>query len=187
MALKVAVSGGGAGYTPELIEGVINCYRNLPVSDLCLADLIDRQETREIVGAHALRMVATASEPVNVSVTLDRREAIHGAQFVIIQIRGGRLPHRARDERIPLAYDGLGQESTGAGGFAKGLRTIPVTLDISEDIREVAPDVWVVNFTNPPGRVALTIHPWVTSGHTAKAILEDILQQNRDYLSRFFA
>lgn len=153
MTLKVAVIGGGSSYTPELIEGFINYYRDLPVTDLYLVDIVDGQEKLEIVGALARRMVARAGVPINVQVTLDRRAAIRGAQFVITQIRVGRLPARVRDERIPLTYDCLGQETTGAGGFAKGLRTIPVILDIAEDIRELAPQAWMVNFTNPTGMV----------------------------------
>ena len=99
------------------------------------------------------RMVEKAQVPMTVRLTLDRREAIRGADFVITQIRVGRLPARVRDERIPLAYDCLGQETTGAGGFAKGLRTIPVILDIARDIEELAPDAWMINFTNPTGMV----------------------------------
>jgi 6-phospho-beta-glucosidase len=152
-ALKVVVIGGGSSYTPELVEGIINHHYEFPVSELYLVDIEDGQEKLGIVGALAQRMVEKAGVNMTVHLTLDRREAIRGADFIITQIRVGRLPARVRDERIPLRYDCLGQETTGAGGFAKGLRTIPVILDIAKDIRELAPDAWMVNFTNPTGMV----------------------------------
>lgn len=152
-ALKVVVIGGGSSYTPELVEGIINHHHEFPVSELYLVDIEDGHEKLDIVGALAKRMVERAGINMTVNLTLDRREAIRGADFIITQIRVGRLPARVRDERIPLRYDCLGQETTGAGGFAKGLRTIPVILDIAQDIRELAPDAWMVNFTNPTGMV----------------------------------
>ncbi|PSR23983.1 MAG: 6-phospho-beta-glucosidase [Sulfobacillus acidophilus] len=151
--LKVAVIGGGSSYTPELVEGIIQRQREFPVKDLYLVDIEDGQEKLNIVGALARRMVERAQSPIRVHLTLDRREAIRDADFVVTQIRVGRLSARARDERIPLHYDCLGQETTGAGGFAKGLRTIPVILDICQDIEELAPEAWMVNFTNPTGMV----------------------------------
>lgn len=152
-ALKVAVIGGGSSYTPELVEGIIQHHHEFPVGDLYLVDIEDGRDKLEIVGALAQRMIERAGAPIRLHVTLDRREAIRGADFVVTQIRVGRLPARARDERIPLRYDCLGQETTGAGGFAKGLRTIPVILDICRDIEALAPDAWMVNFTNPTGMV----------------------------------
>ncbi len=152
-ALRVVVIGGGSSYTPELVEGLIQHHHEFPVKELYLVDIEDGREKLEIVGAMAQRMVEKAQVPMTVRLTLDRREAIRGADFVITQIRVGRLPARVRDERIPLAYDCLGQETTGAGGFAKGLRTIPVILDIARDIEELAPDAWMINFTNPTGMV----------------------------------
>jgi 6-phospho-beta-glucosidase len=151
--LKVAVIGGGSSYTPELVEGIIERQHEFPVEDLYLVDIEDGQEKLNIVGALARRMVERAESSIRVHLTLDRREAISDADFVVTQIRVGRLPARARDERIPLRYDCLGQETTGAGGFAKGLRTVPVILDICRDIEELAPDAWMVNFTNPTGMV----------------------------------
>lgn len=151
--LKVAVIGGGSSYTPELVEGFIQHHPEFPVDDLYLVDIEDGHEKLEIVGALAQRMVEKAGVRMRVHLTLDRREAIKDASFVVTQIRVGRLPARVRDERIPLAYECLGQETTGAGGFVKGLRTIPVILDIAKDIEELAPDAWMVNFTNPTGMV----------------------------------
>ncbi|MCY0899394.1 MAG: 6-phospho-beta-glucosidase [Firmicutes bacterium] len=151
--LKVAVIGGGSSYTPELVEGMIQHYVEFPVADLWLVDVPEGEEKLTIVGSLAERMVQRAGVPMRVHRTLDRRAAIDGADFVVTQIRVGRLPARVRDERLPLAHDCIGQETTGAGGFAKGLRTIPVILDICRDIEELAPNAWMVNFTNPTGMV----------------------------------
>jgi 6-phospho-beta-glucosidase len=151
--LKVAVIGGGSSYTPELIEGFIQRYDELPVKDLFLVDIEEGKAKLEIVGGLAKRMVEKSGLPINVHLTLDRREAIKDADFVTTQIRVGLLDARARDERIPLRYNRIGQETTGAGGFAKALRTIPVILDICKDIEELAPNAFLLNFTNPAGVV----------------------------------
>jgi 6-phospho-beta-glucosidase len=151
--LKVAVVGGGSSYTPELVEGFIQRHNELPVRDLYLVDIVEGKAKLEIVGALAKRMVEKAGVPMNVHLTFDRREAIRNADFVTTQIRVGMLDARARDERIPLKYHCIGQETTGAGGFAKALRTIPVILDICKDIEELAPEAFLLNFTNPAGVV----------------------------------
>ncbi|PSR35105.1 MAG: 6-phospho-beta-glucosidase [Sulfobacillus benefaciens] len=156
-SLKVAVIGGGSSYTPELVEGLIQHYQEFPVKELYLVDIEDGREKLEIVAALAQRMVDKASVPIRIHATLDRREAIRGADFVVTQIRVGRLDARIRDEHIPMRYGCLGQETTGAGGFAKGLRTIPVILDICRDIEELAPDAFMVNFTNPTGMVTQAV------------------------------
>lgn len=152
-ALKVAVIGGGSSYTPELVEGFIHRFHELPVRDLYLVDIEEGREKLEIVGALAKRMVEKAGVPIRIHLTLDRREAIRDADFVTTQIRVGLLAARARDERIPLRYNCIGQETTGAGGFAKALRTIPVILDICKDMEELAPNAFLLNFTNPAGIV----------------------------------
>lgn len=151
--LKVAVIGGGSSYTPELVEGFIKRHKELPVKDLYLVDIEAGKEKLEIVGALAKRMVEKADVPINIHLSLDRREAIRGADFVSTQLRVGLLDARARDERIPAKYDLIGQETTGAGGFAKAMRTIPVILGICKDMRELAPDAFLLNFTNPAGIV----------------------------------
>lgn len=151
--LKVAVIGGGSSYTPELIEGFIKRYNELPVQDLYLVDIEEGREKLEIVGALAKRMVEKSGLPINIHLTFDRREAIRDADFVSTQLRVGMLDARSRDEKIPLKYNRIGQETTGAGGFAKALRTIPVILDICKDIEELAPNAFLFNFTNPAGIV----------------------------------
>jgi len=150
-ALKVAVIGGGSSYTPELIEGFIKNYHQFPLQELYLVDIESGREKLEIVGALAQRMIDNAGVPIQLRLTMDRREAIAGASFVLTQIRVGGLDARAMDERIPLRHGCIGQETTGAGGFAKAIRTIPVILDICKDIEELAPKAFLINFTNPAG------------------------------------
>jgi len=151
--LKVAVIGGGSSYTPELVEGFIQRYDEFPVQDLYLVDIEAGAKKLEIVGALAKRMVQKAGVPIRIHLTFDRREAIKDADFVTTQLRVGLLDARAKDEMIPLKYNRIGQETTGAGGLAKALRTIPVILDICKDIEELAPRAFLLNFTNPAGIV----------------------------------
>jgi len=151
--LKVAVIGGGSSYTPELVEGLIRHHAELPVTDLFLVDVPAGREKLEIVGALAQRMVEREGNPFRIHLTMDRRAAVEGAAFVLTQLRVGMLAARAKDERIPLKFDLLGQETTGPGGMMKALRTIPVILDICRDIRELSPQAMLVNFTNPAGIV----------------------------------
>lgn len=151
--LKVATIGGGSSYTPELIEGFIKRYHEFPLSELWLVDIEEGKEKLEIVGNLAKRMVQKAGLPINVHLTLDRRAALKDADFVTTQFRVGLLEARAKDERIPLKYGVLGQETNGPGGLFKGLRTIPVILDICEEMEELCPEAWLINFTNPAGMV----------------------------------
>lgn len=151
--IKIVTIGGGSSYTPELVEGFIKRYPELPVSDLWLVDIEAGREKLEIVGQLAKRMIEKAGLPIEVHLTLDRRTALEGADFVTTQFRVGLLDARAKDERIPMKYGVLGQETNGAGGLFKGLRTIPVILDICRDIEELCPNAWLINFTNPAGMV----------------------------------
>jgi len=155
--LKIAVIGGGSSYTPELIDGFLKRAKELPVGEICLVDIDEGREKLDIVGALGKRMVEKAGLGIRIILTTDRREAIKGADFVMTQFRVGGLKARARDERIPLEYDVIGQETTGSGGFAKALRTIPVILDICRDIEELSPEAWLINFTNPAGIITETV------------------------------
>ena len=149
--MKVAVIGGGSSYTPELVEGLIAQWDVLPVGELWLMDVDERK--LEICGALARRMVAASGQPMEVLTTGDRVRAIAGAQFVVSQVRVGGLEARVLDERIPQLFGCVGQETTGPGGFAKALRTIPVALGIAEDMAAHAPEAFLLNFTNPAGLV----------------------------------
>lgn len=151
--LKIATIGGGSSYTPELVEGFIKRYEELPIRELWLVDIEAGKEKLEIVGNLAKRMIKKANLPIDVHLTLDREEALRDADFVTTQFRVGLLEARAKDERIPLKYDVLGQETNGPGGLFKGLRTIPVILDICKDMERLCPDAWLINFTNPAGMV----------------------------------
>lgn len=151
--IKIAVIGGGSSYTPELVEGLIQGYQEMPVSGLWLVDIEEGKHKLEIVGNLAKRMVKKSGLPIQVHLTLDRRAAIQGADFVTTQMRVGLLAARKLDEHIPLRHGVIGQETTGPGGMFKALRTIPVILEICRDIEELAPDAWMLNFTNPAGMV----------------------------------
>lgn len=151
--IKIVTIGGGSSYTPELVEGFIKRYDELPVRELWLVDVEAGKEKLEIVGEMAKRMVKAAGVDCEVHLTLDRREALKDADFVTTQLRVGLLDARILDERIPLSHGMIGQETNGAGGIFKALRTIPVILDIVEDMKELCPDAWLINFTNPAGMV----------------------------------
>lgn len=151
--IKVATIGGGSSYTPELVEGFIKRYDEFPITELWLVDIEAGREKLEIVGNLAKRMVRKSGYPIKVVLTLDRKEALKDADFVTTQFRVGLLEARAKDERIPLKYGVLGQETNGPGGLFKALRTIPVILDICRDMEELCPDAWLINFTNPAGMV----------------------------------
>ncbi|TVX99681.1 6-phospho-beta-glucosidase [Cohnella terricola] len=163
--LKIAVIGGGSSYTPEIVEGFIQNYDKLPIRELWLVDIEEGKHKLEIVGALAKRMVEKSGLPIDLHLTLDRRQAIAGADFVSTQMRVGLLEARKWDEHIPNKYGVIGQETTGPGGMMKALRTIPVLLDICKDIEELAPNAWLLNFTNPAGMVteAITRHSKVKS------------------------
>ncbi len=151
--LKIAVIGGGSTYTPELIEGFIRYYDELPIERITLMDI--SEDRLQIVGDLVKRMLGDL--PVALIRTTNRIEAITNADFVITQMRIGGLGARAQDEQIPLKHGILGQETTGPGGFAKALRTVPVMLDIARDIALYAPNAWLINFTNPAGLVVEAI------------------------------
>ncbi len=150
--LKLAIIGAGSTYTPELIEGVINRREVLPVTELTLMDIDERK--LNIVGGLCRRMVEKAGLKVHFQLTMDLSEALRDADFVLAQIRVGKLPCRILDEKIPLKYGLIGQETTGIGGFFKALRTIPVMLDIAKRMEELCPEAWLINFSNPSGILA---------------------------------
>ncbi|MHB0857771.1 MAG: 6-phospho-beta-glucosidase [Anaerolineae bacterium] len=150
--MKLVIFGGGSSYTPELVDGLIQQYSELPVSELCLTDV--NAERLEITGGLSRRMIARSGVPVEITWTTDRRRALDGADFVNGLIRVGGMAARTNDERIPLKYDIIGQETTGPGGMMKALRTIPVMLSLAHDMAEVCPDAWLINYSNPSGIIA---------------------------------
>ncbi|WP_195940511.1 6-phospho-beta-glucosidase [Romboutsia sp. 1001713B170131_170501_G6] len=152
--LKIVTIGGGSSYTPELIEGFIKRYSELPVKELWLVDIEAGKEKLEIVGNLAKRMIKKSGLDIKINLTLNRREALKGADFVTTQLRVGLLDARIKDESIPLSHGVIGQETNGAGGLFKALRTVPVILDIIKDIEELCPNAWLINFTNPTGVIS---------------------------------
>lgn len=156
--IKIAVIGGGSSYTPELIEGFINRSNSLSIRELWLVDIEDGKEKLDIIYKLTKRMIDKVGLDIKVFKTLNRVEAIKDADFVLTQIRVGGLDARVLDERIPIAHNIIGQETNGAGGMFKALRTIPVILDIVKDIEAYAKaDAWLINFANPAGMVTEAI------------------------------
>jgi len=150
--LKVAVIGGGSTYTPELVNGFLVRLAQFPLDELWLMDI--DEERLNIVGGFAQRMVTAKGSPFKVVLSTNQREAIQDASYVTTQLRVGHMEARRRDEYLGLRHGLIGQETTGVGGMAKALRTIPVILKIAQDIKEVAqPSTMLVNFTNPAGLV----------------------------------
>jgi 6-phospho-beta-glucosidase len=163
VGIKIAVVGGGSTYTPELIEGFLVRRERLPVDELVLLD-IDSQRL-EIVGGLAGRILTRNEWPGKLVLTADRDRALDGAHFVIVQLRVGGQAARLVDETLPLEFGCIGQETTGPGGFAKALRTVPVVMEIAEETaRRGAKDAWVVDFTNPVGIVMQAL---LDEGHRA--------------------
>jgi 6-phospho-beta-glucosidase len=149
--LKVAVIGGGSTYTPELVNGFLSRIASFPLTELWLMDI--DAERLDIVGGFAQRMVAAQGSPFKVILSTDQRQALLGASYVTTQLRVGQMQARVKDEYLGLRHGLIGQETTGIGGMAKALRTIPVILKIASDMNELAPGAMLVNFTNPAGLV----------------------------------
>ena len=196
--MKIVTIGGGSSYTPELIEGFILRQKEMPITEIWLVDVEEGREKLEIVGAMAKRMVKAAGLDWKVNLSLDRREALKDADFVTTQFRVGLLDARIRDERIPLKYGYMGQETNGAGGMFKAFRTIPVILSIIEDMKELCPNAWLINFTNPSGMIteaAIKVGGWkktiglcnVPIGHIASSNAIMGLSQFDDTLFYKFA
>ncbi len=149
----MAVIGGGSSYTPELIDGFLTHYPEMPVEKITLVDIPDGREKMRIVAELSQRMIAKSGLPIEIDYTLQRQLALRDADFICNQFRVGGLKARARDESIPMRYGAIGQETVGAGGFAKALRTIPVALEIARELEELNPTAWILNFTNPASMV----------------------------------
>ena len=150
--MKICIIGAGSTYTPELIEGLINKRDTLPLTELYLMDIDDRKLS--IVGNLAKRMIEHSELNCKVVLTKDYEEALMNAEFVLCQIRVGKLPARQKDERIPLKYNLIGQETCGMGGMFKAFRTIPAMLKIVKLMEKCCPNAWLINFSNPSGLLA---------------------------------
>jgi 6-phospho-beta-glucosidase len=173
--MKLAVIGGGSTYTPELVAGLAREREQLDLTELVLHDI--DPERREVVGGLAGRMLDAAGYDGRLTVTDELERALDGASFVLIQLRVGGQAARLTDETIPLACGCIGQETTGAGGLGKALRTVPVVLEIAERVRELAAGgAWIVDFTNPVGIVVRSL---LDAGHRAVGLCNVAIGQQR--------
>ncbi|MFJ9627808.1 6-phospho-beta-glucosidase [Streptomyces sp. NPDC101175] len=160
--MKLTVVGGGSTYTPELIDGFARLRDTLPVEELVLVD--PAPERLELVGGLARRIFTRQGHPGKIVTTDDVDAGVEGADAVLLQLRVGGQAAREQDETWPLECGCVGQETTGAGGLAKALRTVPVVLDIAERVRRTNPDAWIIDFTNPVGIVTRAL---LQAGHKA--------------------
>jgi 6-phospho-beta-glucosidase len=181
MGVKIAVVGGGSTYTPELVEGLATREDRLPVDELVLLDV--DQERLGVVGGLAGRMLRRAGWGGRLQATGRREEAIDGADFVVVQLRVGGQAMRLADETVPLEFGCVGQETTGPGGFAKALRTVPVVLELAEETaRRAAPGAWLVDFTNPVGIVTQAL---LDQGHRAIGLCNSAIHFQRRTAASF--
>ncbi|MFE1610496.1 MULTISPECIES: 6-phospho-beta-glucosidase [Streptomyces] len=160
--MKLTVVGGGSTYTPELIDGFARLRDTLPLTELVLVD--PDAGRLELVGGLARRIFARQGHPGTITTTADLDAGVEGADAVLLQLRVGGQAARQRDESWPLECGCVGQETTGAGGLAKALRTVPVVLDMAERVRRTNPDAWIIDFTNPVGIVTRAL---LQAGHKA--------------------
>ncbi|GHE67519.1 6-phospho-beta-glucosidase [Streptomyces longispororuber] len=160
--MKLAVVGGGSTYTPELIDGFARLRDTLPIEELVLVD--PAAQRLELVGGLARRIFAKQGHPGRIVTTSDVDAGVADADAVLLQLRVGGQAARQQDETWPLECGCVGQETTGAGGLAKALRTVPVVLDIAERVRRANPDAWIIDFTNPVGIVTRAL---LQAGHKA--------------------
>lgn len=177
--MKLTVVGGGSTYTPELIDGFARLRDVLPIEELWL---VDPDASRlELVSGVSRRMFARAGHPGTIHATSDVVAGVADADVVLLQLRIGGQAARHGDETWPHEVGCIGQETTGPGGFAKALRTVPVVLDIAEQVRRHAkPDAWIVDFTNPVGIVTRAL---LTAGHRAVGLCNVAIGFQRKFAS----
>jgi 6-phospho-beta-glucosidase len=181
MGLKLAVVGGGSTYTPELVDGFTRRSDRLTIDEI---DLLDIDPDRlEIVGGLAERMLRRQGWTGRLVCTTDRHAALEGADFVLFQLRVGGQQARFGDETLPKRWELIGQETVGAGGFAKALRTVPVILDLADEVRRrSAPGAWIVDFTNPVGIVTQAL---ADAGHRSLGLCNVAIGFQRRFAARF--
>lgn len=173
--MKLTVVGGGSTYTPELIDGIANLRAQLDVDEVALVD--PDAERLSVVGAFAQRQLQHAGHPAVVRTSTELEPGVDGASVVLFQLRVGGQEARRSDETFPGLCGCVGQETTGAGGFAKALRTVPVVLDVADRVRKLAgEDTWIVNFTNPVGIVTRAL---LQAGHRAVGLCNVAITMQR--------
>jgi len=175
--MKLAVVGGGSTYTPELVDGIARLTEDIKITELVLAD--PDVSRLSVVGPFSARIMKRYGHPAQVSWTTDLDAAVDGAGAVLIQLRVGGQATRHRDETWPLDFCCIGQETTGAGGFAKALRTVPVVLDVAERVRQRAEaNAWIIDFTNPVGIVTRAL---LDAGHRAVGLCNVAIGYQRQF------
>src|SRR4051794_29000265 len=160
--MKIAVVGGASTYTPELVDGIGRLHEVLPVDELVLVD--PAADRLELVAGLGRRILARLGHPRRLTTAPSLEPPLGGGDAVLLQLRVGGQAARNQDETWPLECGCVGQETTGAGGLAKALRTVPVVLDLAEQVRAAAPDAWIIDFTNPVGIVTRAL---LQAGHRA--------------------
>jgi 6-phospho-beta-glucosidase len=155
--LKLVIIGGASSYTPELFKHIIENYQDLKITDVVLIDLKDNSDRLDVIYDLGLRMFTKHQIKINMTKTFDQKTGLMDADFIIVQIRVGRMDSRFYDETIPAQFDMLGHESIGIGGLFNALRTVPVMYEIIENVKEFAPKAWVINVTNPTGIISEAI------------------------------
>lgn len=173
---KLAVVGGGSTYTPELIDGFARLRDTLPLDEIVLID--PAADRLEAVGGVARRILARQGHPARVTTTDALESGVEGADAVLVQLRVGGQAARDQDETWPLRCGCVGQETTGAGGLAKALRTVPVVLDVAERVRRVSPDAWIIDFANPVGIVTRAL---LRAGHKAVGLCNVAIHLQRKF------
>ncbi len=177
--MKLAVVGGGSTYTPELVDGIARLTGDIKVTELVLVD--PDAERLSVVGPFSARIMARYGHPATVWWTCDLDAAADGAGAALLQLRVGGQATRHRDETWPLECGCVGQETTGAGGFAKALRTVPVVLDVAERVRQrAASNAWIIDFTNPVGIVTRAL---LDAGHRAIGLCNVAIGYQRTFAS----
>ena len=179
--MKLTIVGGGSTYTPELIDGFARLRDVLPVEEIHLVDPDERRLA--LVGGMSSRMLARAGHPAKVVCTTDLVAGVSDADAVLLQLRVGGQDARQADETWPHDVGCIGQETTGPGGLAKALRTVPVVLDIAETVRRHAkPDAWIIDFTNPVGIVTRAL---LEAGHRAVGLCNVAIGFQRHFADLF--
>jgi len=177
--MKLAVVGGGSTYTPELVDGIARLTGDIKVTELVLVD--PDEQRLAVVGPFSARIMRRYGHPAALRWTTSLDDGLDGAGAVLLQLRIGGQAARHRDETWPLECGCIGQETTGAGGLAKALRTVPVILDIAERIRQrAASDAWIIDFTNPVGIVTRAL---LTAGHRAIGLCNVAIGFQREFAS----
>jgi 6-phospho-beta-glucosidase len=176
--MKLVVVGGGSTYTPELVDGLARMQDTLPVDELVLVD--PDEERLALVGGLGRRILGRYGHSGELTTTPDIDAAADGADAVLLQLRVGGQAAREQDETWPLECGCVGQETTGAGGLAKALRTVPVVLDIASRVQKASPDAWIVDFTNPVGIVTRAL---LEAGHRAVGLCNVAIGFQRGFAS----